>query len=288
MAGSSLPTVTVVIPCYNEHATLADCLDRLLEQRADLTQIILVDNNSTDDTAQIMQRYRKRYPQLVVQTFEKQLGVQHARNRGFDMATADIIARIDADAHVQPGFVRAIREGYGRHPEYMAASGLVDYYDLPFRWLTKAITWLFIYAANAVFTHSNTLYGTNMTIRRSTWRQVKSDVLLSDGIMEDTALSLALNRADAYIGHIRDAYVSASGRRLRSTPPSFWQYNSLWWRTYQKSGAPGKALGIRVIVWLCNAVQAVCWLGLLFHDPDTRTWGFRHLFHRSDHNRILP
>lgn len=288
MSSSSLPTVDVVIPCYNEDQAIAACLDKLLAQSKDIDKIILVDNNSSDKTATIIKKYQQKHPQQIEYLFEKQQGVQFARNLGFNAATADIIARIDADVLVQPGWAKSIRQGYQDHPHYMAASGSVDYYDLPFRHLTKAVTCVFIFTANALFTHKNTLYGSNMTLRTSAWSKIVDDVLMSDGIMEDTAVSLALNRANLHIGHINQSYASASGRRLRNTPRHFWKYNSLWWQTYQKSGLYGTAVGIRIIVWLGNLVHLVSWLILLFHNPNTGKWSLKPQLTSSDQDRILP
>lgn len=221
MSSSSLPTVDVVIPCYNEEQAITTCLDRLLTQVSDIHRIILVDNNSSDKTARIIKAYQYQHPQLIEYAFEKQQGVQFARNLGFNLASAEIIARIDADVLVQPGWARAIRQGYQQNPGYMAASGLVDYYDLPFRWLTKLATGAFIFTSNALFTHKNSLYGSNMTIRKSAWEKIVADILMEDGIMEDMAVSLALNKAGLHIGHIKESYASASGRRLRNTPTYF-------------------------------------------------------------------
>lgn len=288
MPSKSLPSVDVVIPCYNEHDAISRCIDTLMKQKKDINKIILVDNNSTDDTAKIIKKYKKIYPNTIEYYFEPKQGVQYARNLGFDSASADIIARIDADVQVQPGWVSAIRHGYSQNPDYMATSGVVDYYDLPFRWFMKVITWVFIFAANALFTGKNTLYGSNMAIRRTAWSEIRNDILMDDEIMEDTAISLALNRANLHTGHINDAYVSASGRRLRNTPTYFWKYNRLWWRTYKKSGHRFTALGVRVIVWFCNALQALCWVVLLLHDPDTGKWGIRHKSSDSSQDRILP
>lgn len=47
---TALPTLDVVIPCYNEEHDIAQCLDLLLAQADDIAQIIVVDNNSTDTT----------------------------------------------------------------------------------------------------------------------------------------------------------------------------------------------------------------------------------------------
>lgn len=61
-----LPTLDVVIPCYNEERDIAQCLDLLLAQADDIAQIIIVDNNSTDSTPEILARYGAKYQKIVV------------------------------------------------------------------------------------------------------------------------------------------------------------------------------------------------------------------------------
>lgn len=283
-----LPTLDVVIPCYNEHDSIKACFEKLLTQRDDISRVIVVDNNSSDDSADIIKTYAEKYPEFFTYLFEPKQGAQYARSKGLDAATADILARIDIDTHIQPGWAKAIRTAYANDEKLQAASGVVDYYDLPFRAATGAMTWVFIFATNALVTRSNSLYGCNMTIRKSAWETAKKDIIMYSGIMEDTAISLALNQHNLHIGHVRGAYASVSGRRLRSSPLSFWKYNRMWWNTYRMAGFPLRAMGIRVIVWVGNVIQAICWVGLLFHDPVSRKWKIGRQRKDSNHNRILP
>ena len=85
------PKVSIVIPAHNEEASLAATLEKVLALKYPCFEVIVVDNASTDRTAEIA----SRYPVRLVR--EEQKGLLHARERGRVEATGDIIANIDAD-----------------------------------------------------------------------------------------------------------------------------------------------------------------------------------------------
>lgn len=90
------PAVSVVIPAYNEERYLAACLTSLQKQTLKNFETIVVDNNSTDKTAEIARRFGAK----VVKELKQ--GIIPARERGFREAKAEIIARTDADTIVAP------------------------------------------------------------------------------------------------------------------------------------------------------------------------------------------
>lgn len=88
--------ISVIIPAYNEEKKLGECLDSLIEQRT--TQkfdVIVVDNNSQDKTAEIARRYESKLDiKIVVQKIK---GRGAARQKGFHQAKGEIILSTDAD-----------------------------------------------------------------------------------------------------------------------------------------------------------------------------------------------
>jgi glycosyltransferase involved in cell wall biosynthesis len=89
-----MPEISVIVPFHNEQKTILACIEGLLAQSysANQTEIILVDNNSTDDSAQIASRHGR-----VRLTQESKPGSYAARNKGLGMASGRIIAFTDAD-----------------------------------------------------------------------------------------------------------------------------------------------------------------------------------------------
>ena len=95
--------VSVVIPAYNSHDTLAKCLGSLVNQTLQDIEIVVVNDASTDDTLEIMNRCKAQFPDKVVVVDSKvNLGPGGARNLGFDAATGEYIGLVDSDDYVAP------------------------------------------------------------------------------------------------------------------------------------------------------------------------------------------
>jgi cellulose synthase/poly-beta-1,6-N-acetylglucosamine synthase-like glycosyltransferase len=96
------PSVSVVVPAYNSSGTIVGCIESLLAVAypKDKLEIIIVDNNSTDDTRSLIQQYSV--------IFESENEVQSsyaARNKGLKRAQGDIIAFTDSDCFVEPEWI---------------------------------------------------------------------------------------------------------------------------------------------------------------------------------------
>lgn len=87
------PLVSVVIPTYNRAALLSTTLDSVLAQSYPNIEIIVVDDGSTDNTPDIMQRYRDR----VTYSRKTNGGLASARNVGIELSRGEFIAIMDSD-----------------------------------------------------------------------------------------------------------------------------------------------------------------------------------------------
>ena len=95
------PLVTVIIPTYNREKKLPDAIESALNQTYTNTQIIVVDDGSTDGTANLI----KKYPR--VEYYYKENGGQaSARNEGLKHAKGTIIASLDSDDIWYPDFLK--------------------------------------------------------------------------------------------------------------------------------------------------------------------------------------
>lgn len=285
MTRAPLPTLDVVVPYYNEEDELDACL-RHLEADQDIQSIILVDNNSTDSSAAIAEAFARRDTR-VVRVQEARRGVQFARDAGIARSSADIVARIDADTRVQPGWAGTLRRYYATHPDIAAASGAYEFYDLPCRRLTNLIVWLFLVESNYLIAGNYGLYGANMSIRRDIWVTIYDNVRTDAGTMEDLSISLALDQSNYKVGYVREALAHVSGRRMRTHPRNFKQYNDQWWRTYQAYGHRTKATIARLIAAVGNLGHRVAYVVLRFHDAKTGTFRVAH-FKKTHEDRIIP
>lgn len=104
--------VSIVIPTKNRAATLARCLKRLVPQLTRTDEVIVVDNDSTDDTKQIVDGFGKRY--RVLYRVETRRGASHCRNTGARIASREGIAFIDDDSMVSPRWLAVVRSTLSR------------------------------------------------------------------------------------------------------------------------------------------------------------------------------
>lgn len=104
MPSSATRTLSVVIPCYNEEATLARCLDRVLAIAGEnlALEIIVVDDASRDGSAAIAQHYAAEHPNITLVRHAQNAGKGAALQTGFARATGDYVVVQDADLEYNP------------------------------------------------------------------------------------------------------------------------------------------------------------------------------------------
>jgi glycosyltransferase involved in cell wall biosynthesis len=120
-------SLSFVVPAYNEEAYIGACLESILEQTRNLpgTEIIVVNNASTDNTRQVA----LSYPGVTV-VDEPRKGLTFARQAGFAASTGSLIAHVDSDSRLTPGWVAQVLATFQAKPHLAALSGPVLYYDL--------------------------------------------------------------------------------------------------------------------------------------------------------------
>jgi glycosyltransferase involved in cell wall biosynthesis len=169
--------VSVIMSTYNRGELLDNAVRSVLAQHAGITppfELIVVDNNSTDTTRAIVERFagvdeRVRY------LFESQQGLSYARNAGIREAHAPFIAFTDDDVRAEPDWVAAIVRAFREHPEADMVGGRVlpVWPAAPPVWLTRdhwAPLALADYAEAPVAVtaeHPICLMGANLAVRRS-------------------------------------------------------------------------------------------------------------------------
>jgi glycosyltransferase involved in cell wall biosynthesis len=116
---ADLPLVTIVTPSYNQGRFIAATIESVLSQDYPNLEYLIVDGASTDDTAEVVARYRGRL------TFvsEPDRGQSDAINKGFARARGRYVAWLNSDDIFLPGAVRAAVEAFGEHPDAGAVYG---------------------------------------------------------------------------------------------------------------------------------------------------------------------
>ena len=163
--GGHRPRFSVVIPAYNEAEVLGDCLASLQEQDfPGPYEIVVVDNNSTDDTAAVA---RSRG---VVVVREARPGVCRARQSGTQRATGEIVVSTDADTVFSSDWLSRIDRAFRDDPGRVAVAGPCRFVDAP--WWGRIYAWaLFRLVDLAARLTGRIPYATatNIAFRKSAW-----------------------------------------------------------------------------------------------------------------------
>lgn len=110
---SAAPSITLVIPTYNRGDLIAETLDSAIAQSTPFLEIIVVDDGSRDDTAQVLARYTGRVQVITVANG----GVQRARNIGVAAARGAFVVLCDSDDLLEPAYVATMHDWLVQHPE---------------------------------------------------------------------------------------------------------------------------------------------------------------------------
>ncbi|MGH8372071.1 MAG: glycosyltransferase family 2 protein [Gammaproteobacteria bacterium] len=101
--------ISVVLPVYNAEKWLADSLHSLTTQKGPGSEVIVIDDGSTDGTSEILERFQRHDLRITCLRNERNSGIVYSLNRGLNHANGRFIARMDADDVAMPNrFARQI------------------------------------------------------------------------------------------------------------------------------------------------------------------------------------
>ena len=236
--------LSVVVPVYNEEATLAEIVRRLLTV-PHLLEIIIVDDCSTDQTPQIARQLAETYPQVRVARQRRNSGKTAALKTGLTLTTGSVVIIQDADLEYDPGEIPAVIEPI-----------LQGYADVVYgsRFLVRKaarVLYFYHFLGNRVLTFlSNLLTNLNMTDVETGYKAFKGDLIRSMVIVSD--------------GFGFEVEVTAKAAKLGCTiyevPISYYG------RTYKEGKKIGTIDGIKAL-WFIVRFNLFCSRRASFRQP---------------------
>ena len=184
-----MTSISVVIPALNDAALLRSCLAALALQSRRAHEIIVVDNGSVDATVEVAQVAGALVLRQPVR------GIFAASALGYDAATGDIIARLDADSVPAADWIATIERELGQAPSLSAISGPARFYggNRFWRWFGATVYVPSYYSLMRLLTGHAAVFGSNFAMHREVWAGVRSSVHLDDPeLHDDMDLSLQL------------------------------------------------------------------------------------------------
>jgi len=201
--------ISFIIPCYNEEQYIRDCIRSIKEEASKCLlcyEIIVVDNNCTDNTAEIA------FQEGAIVVPENQKGVVFARQKGYEIAMYDLIANIDADSRLCKGWVETALAQINK-ADVVAVTGPLVYDDV-----SKSMTIMTnLYYYLAWFSNNYIgvfLQGGNALIKKSALDKVNGYDTTIAFYGEDTMTAKRLNEFGD-IKFVMNLRLHSSPRRLK-------------------------------------------------------------------------
>jgi glycosyltransferase involved in cell wall biosynthesis len=166
---------SILIATYNRASVLADTLDSLSRlQPGAPWEVVVIDNNSPDNTREIVEAAIPSFPVPLRYAFEREQGRSAALNRGFGLAQGQIIVTTDDDVRVEPDWLNRIEAGLeSQQCDYVGGRVLPLWGAEPPRWLPKtngqlwAVIALLDYGPAPIRFGKRVPLGVNMAMRKS-------------------------------------------------------------------------------------------------------------------------
>lgn len=204
--------ISVVIPVKDDEEQLDRCLRALGRQTRAADEIIVVDNGSSDASAEVAEMFGA----TVVVCHEP--GIPAASARGYDAATGDVILRLDADCVAPVSWIDRIACVFEQRPSTAAVTGGAHFIDGPMM-LRIPLATVYLLGYSIVMTPTLghlPVFGSNFAMRASTWRSVRDVVHRSDPELHDD-LDIAFHLGErGRIGYLRGQAMGISMRPFRS------------------------------------------------------------------------
>lgn len=100
--------LSVIVPGYNVEKYIAKCIESIVDNKITGMEIILVNDGSKDNTLEIMNTYKEKYPKLIKVIDQKNKGLSMARNAGMDIAKGEYITFVDSDDSIEPNMYKTM------------------------------------------------------------------------------------------------------------------------------------------------------------------------------------
>lgn len=268
MPNSSRPTISIVVPSFNQAQFLPRTLDSILGQNYRPIEVWIADGASKDGSVAILKDYARRYPEIHFLS-EPDRGPADAVNKGLARVTGDIIGIQSSDDVYYPEAFNTVAETFARHPDVGFVCGDVEGIDehdrVTYRNKVPVLSW------EGVFARSLSIPQSSIFFRRSVSQEAGGWNGSYYGCDLDYWLRLLFRTRGLRIPAVLSAWRRYEGQRTRPD-----QYKRIWddyWRMIDTS--PDIAAAPPSVRRLARASKH---LFVLRCPPSTSRWViFRHL-----------
>jgi len=149
MLNSSAIKISAILPNYNDSALLPKAIESLISQTEGLSEIIIIDDGSTDNSSTIIENYKNQHNIIRVIQHETNQGVCAALNHGIEQATGDYVILCAADDWYSDNMIALAKHAIRKHPRVglICGDAMVSRFDMHARFkrtlpYTKKNAWI--------------------------------------------------------------------------------------------------------------------------------------------------
>lgn len=172
--------LSVIIPCYNEQKTIFEIVKKIKLQDYIYTEIIIVDDCSTDNSSEVLKNIKTSYPEIKILKHEKNLGKGAAIQSGLKIVTGNVVLIQDADLEYDPSdYKMLLRPFYETDADVVYGTRFKggNYVRLHFFWH---------YLANKILTTiTNIVTNLNMSDMETGYKLFKTEIIKSLKLKEN-------------------------------------------------------------------------------------------------------
>lgn len=185
-----MPSLSVVIPCKDDAGPLARCLEALAAQTERPLEIIVVNNNSTDNSVEVAHRFGARVLN------EPAPGIAAAASTGYDAASGEIIVRCDADTLAPPDWLAHIAARFSGEPDLAVLTGPGEFYGTG-RIRARLARYYYMqgyFVSMGLAMGHWPPFGSNCAFRNTVWKDIRGRTHRFDAnVHDDVDLGFALD-----------------------------------------------------------------------------------------------
>ncbi len=207
-------TISVIVPSRDDAGFLAECLDALARQTRRADEVIVVDNGSTDATVEVARAAGAR---LVTQPLR---GIWPATAAGFDAASGELLARLDADSVPAPDWIAEVERRMSRsdRPTVITGSGVFYGGTAPRRWIARHLYIRSYFTFIGALLGHPPIFGSNYAMRADAWPVLRELVHRDRGDVHDDLDLAWWMQPGMSVVYDRALIVGVSARPLDSLP----------------------------------------------------------------------
>lgn len=125
---NELPLISIIVPVYNADKYLRECLNSICSQKNIKSEIILIDDGSTDSSGAICDEYAQKYTNIKV-IHQKNAGPGVARNAGLDLMTGEYLCFVDSDDYIADDMYETLLKAITQTESDIACCGYMQVID---------------------------------------------------------------------------------------------------------------------------------------------------------------